>query len=326
LALRRRLGDVGRTYSVVADAFAGAALAGLALALIGGFALSGRMLRRLRGLSNAMLQADPVLAPAEVDTARDELGELARAFAGLQQRLAQQEDARRMFVATASHELRTPLTSLQNLLELTVDETDPERIKQDVQQALLQAQRLSGLSKGLLDLSRLDAGAPLRSEPIELGELSRAVASEFGARAGEGGVSLDVVPPVGPCWASGDPGAVARVLRILLDNALRFSPAGSAIRVVARYAGDQACFEVADAGPGVPVAERELIFERFQRGSRTGGEGGFGLGLAIGRELAERLGGSLRLVDSDAGACFVCALPIELPTGSQAPEPAPAPA
>ncbi len=77
-----------------------------------------------------------------------------------------------MFVATASHELRTPLTSLQNLLELTVDEPDPDRVQQDVRQALVQAQRLSGLSKGLLDLSRLDAGAPLRDEPIELGELS----------------------------------------------------------------------------------------------------------------------------------------------------------
>jgi signal transduction histidine kinase len=110
LALRRPLDDVSRTYAVVADAFAGAALAGLALALIGGFALSGRMLRRLRALSDAMRAADPI-PPARVDKARDELGELARSFAGLQQRLAQQEDARRMFVATASHELRTPLAS-----------------------------------------------------------------------------------------------------------------------------------------------------------------------------------------------------------------------
>jgi len=305
LALRRRLGDVGRTYSVVADAFAGAALAGLALALIGGFALSGRMLRRLRGLSNAMLQADPVLAPAEVDTARDELGELARAFAGLQQRLAQQEDARRMFVATASHELRTPLTSLQNLLELTVDETDPERIKQDVQQALLQAQRLSGLSKGLLDLSRLDAGAPLRSEPVELGELSRAVAAEFERPRW--------IEPEEPLWATGDPEGVARIVRLLVDNALRYAP-DAPVEVRAEAVNGHVQVRVLDGGPGVVDTERDAIFERFQRGENTSAPG-FGLGLAIGAELARRMSGELKLELGDptpgepGGARFVLILP-----------------
>jgi signal transduction histidine kinase len=305
LALRRRLGDVGRTYAVVADAFAGAALAGLALALIAGFALSGRMLRRLRGLSGAMLAADPILAPAEVDTARDELGELARAFAGLQQRLAQQEDARRMFVATASHELRTPLTSLQNLLELTVDETDPERIRQDVKQALVQTQRLSGLSKGLLDLSRLDAGAPMRSEPIELGELSRAVAAEFERPRW--------IEPPQPCWAQGDPEGVARIVRLLVDNAVRYAPEAP-VEVRAERSNGHVQVRVLDGGPGIPEAERDAIFERFQRGENTTAPG-FGLGLAIGAELARRMNGELRLEEGDpppgepAGARFVLILP-----------------
>ncbi len=82
----------------------------------------------------------------------------------------------------------------------------------------------------------------------------------------------------------------------MIDNALRFSPAGAAIRITAAYHGDRATLEVADHGPGVPQDERDLIFERFQRGTRTGGEGGFGLGLAIGRELARRLDGELALV------------------------------
>ncbi|MCW2993365.1 MAG: histidine kinase, partial [Conexibacter sp.] len=113
-------------------------------------------------------------------------------------------------------------------------------------------------------------------------------------------------------------GAVARVARILIDNALRFSPTGAAIRVAAAYHGDRATLEVVDRGPGVPVEERELIFERFQRGTRTGGEGGFGLGLAIGRELARRLDGELALASapSGGGARFVLTLPIEMPRGS----------
>ena len=95
------------------------------------------------------------------------------------------------------------------------------------------------------------------------------------------------------------------------------------MRLEAAYHGERATVEVRDAGPGVPPDERERIFERFQRGSATGGEEGFGLGLAIGRELAERLGGRLDLVeDGEPGARFVLSLPIELPAGShREPEP-----
>ncbi|HEY6760264.1 MAG TPA: HAMP domain-containing sensor histidine kinase, partial [Baekduia sp.] len=163
-------------------------------------------------------------------------------------------------------------------------------------------------------------GVVLRREPVEIGELVRAVAAEFALRADARDVALVVVPPTGPVWAAGDPGAVARVARILIDNALRFSGAGDAVRITAAYHGERATLTVADVGPGVPVEERDLIFERFQRGSRTGGEGGFGLGLAIGRELARRLDGELELAapgaGGDGGARFMLALPIEMPRGS----------
>jgi signal transduction histidine kinase len=171
--------------------------------------------------------------------------------------------------------------------------------------------RLSALAGELLDLSRLDAAVPLRSEPIELGELARAVAAEFELRARERDIEIDVVPPGGPCWGRGDPDAVARVVRILLDNALRYGPSGQAVRVLAGGDGQAASLTVADSGPGVPEQEREHIFERFHRGSGAGSEGGFGLGLAIGRELAMRMGGDVRLVDSDPpgpGARFVLVL------------------
>ena len=144
------------------------------------------------------------------------------------------------------------------------------------------------------------------------------MAAEFALRARDRDVSLTIVPPTGPVWASGDPGAIARVARILIDNALRFSPPRAAVTVVAAYHGDQATLEVSDAGPGVPEDERELVFERFQRGTRTGGEGGFGLGLAIGRELARQLDGELALQEAPTGAHFRLTLPIELPRGAGA--------
>jgi signal transduction histidine kinase len=115
-----------------------------------------------------------------------------------------------------------------------------------------------------------------------------------------------VIPPNGPCWGRGDPDAVARVVRILIENALRYGD-GDAIRVTA---GEDATVEVSDRGPGVPHEERERIFERFYRGRTRGSEGGFGLGLAIGRELAERMGGTLTLADRPGGGTsFTLSLP-----------------
>jgi signal transduction histidine kinase len=324
LEARKPLTDVGEMVSQVRAAFLTAALVGLVVAFVLGTGLARTLTRRLGRLRVAALRitTEGMDAPPPRDTTRDEVGDLARAIASMQQSLRRQEQARRTFVSTASHELRTPLTLLQGMLELLDDDlqegrVDLEDAHQQIRGAQRQLRRLERLASDLLDLSRLDAEAPLRSEPVELGELARAVVAEFGLRAADRGVELDVVPPIAACWAKGDPGAVARIIRILVDNALRFAPEGSAITVTPAYHGEHATVEVHDEGPGVPVEERERIFERFARGSSTGGEEGFGLGLAIGRELAERLGGRLDLVDDGRpGATFLLRLPIELPAGS----------
>jgi signal transduction histidine kinase len=114
-------------------------------------------------------------------------------------------------------------------------------------------------------------------------------------------------------------------VRILVDNALRHAPEHSPVVVRSEYHGENAHITVSDHGPGVRGTDRERIFERFERGSTPSGEGGFGLGLAIGRELAERMGGQLGLTDGDStGATFVLSLPIELPSGSRAEDDEPA--
>ena len=325
MVVNKPLTDVAETVDQVQAAFITAALVGLVVALVLGGGLSTALLRRLERLRvSAILTASGVGAPPPADDARDEIGDLARALATMHASLRRQEEARRAFVATASHELRTPLTLLQGMLELLDEDlregrVDLEDAHEQVAGAQRQLRRLEHLASDLLDLSRLDSEAPLRFEPLELGELTRAVAAEFELRAAERGLSIDVVPPIAPCWAKGDPGAVARIVRILLDNALRFAPRDAPVRVSAAYHGERATVEVADAGPGVPPDERELIFERFQRGSDSGGEEGFGLGLAIGRELARRQGGDLALAgdEGEPGARFVLSLPIELPAGSR---------
>jgi signal transduction histidine kinase len=199
----------------------------------------------------------------------------------MQTQLQHQEEARRAFVATASHELRTPLTSLEGMLELLDDDLSSDDADVDDARALLararaQSRRLARLAADLLDLSRLDAQVELRSEPVELSELSRAVMAEFELGTAERGIASELDDSTGPVWALGDPGSVARIVRILLDNAVHVSG-----------------------------------FQRFQRGRDTTGQAGFGLGLAIGRELAERMGGEL-VLDSDygRGARFTLTLPV----------------
>jgi signal transduction histidine kinase len=316
LAIRRPIDEIPQAVHTVRNAFLTAALACLALTLILAIPLAATLVRRLRRLRVAALQlaqSAPVDVP--VDRARDEVGDLSRAFSIMQTRLQQQEEARRAFVATASHELRTPLTSLEGMLELLDEDLrDPQPDLDDarslLERARVQSRRLGRLAADLLDLSRIDAQVQLRSEPVELGELSRAVMAEFELSSADRGVSPVLDDSAGQVWARADPGSVARILRILLENAVRVSPYGSAVTVVLRN-GHSAQLSVCDEGPGVPPEERELIFQRFQRGRETGGQGGFGLGLAIGRELAERMGGELVHEDRDHGAKFTLRLPAQ---------------
>ncbi|MGH2854659.1 MAG: sensor histidine kinase [Solirubrobacteraceae bacterium] len=315
VALTKRLDYVASAVQVVRKAFFEAAAAGFLIALLLGLWLTTTLLRRLKRLRDATRELERrgvgglETSPLPDDRGPDEVGELARAFARMQSQLRHQEAARRAFVATASHELRTPLASLDGMLELLEDDLDPDQLdlrdaRERTASAREQAHTLSQLASDLLDLSRLDAEVGLRSEPLELGELGRAVAAELELGAGRREVAVLVSQPSEPCWAQADPGAVARIVRILLDNALRVAPPRSSIEVKSYTDGPWVGLTVRDRGPGVAPAERELIFERFQRGSATGGRSGFGLGLAIGRELAVRMGGRLELLDRGAGACF----------------------
>ena len=317
LVVRKPLNEVTAAVHAVRTAFLYAALAGVVLTLILAIPLSGTLvwrLRRLRQAAMQLAQGDPA-ATVPVDRARDEVGDLSRTFAVMQLKLQQQEEARRAFVATASHELRTPLASLDGMLELLDEDLgsgdpDLDDARSLLARARAQSRRLWRLAADLLDLSRLDAQVQLRSEPVELGELSRAVLAEFELGTDERGIHTALDDSAGSVWALGDPGSVAQVLRILLDNAVRVSPAGCEVRVEL-HGGASAGLRVCDQGPGVPPGERELIFERFKRGTGASGQAGFGLGLAIGRELAQRMGGELALEDGDTqGAVFTLRLPV----------------
>jgi signal transduction histidine kinase len=313
LVLRRSLTDVRDSVSVVRRTFLLSAVISLAIAVLLSLVLTGRLVRRLRRLRDTVERVSRLGPEAEVqsDAARDEVGSLTRAFAEMQHNLRAQEHARRTFVATASHELRTPLSSLVIMLDLLRSDLEAEPVdvtdaKRQAERAERQAQRLSELAATLLDLSRIDAGVTVRRDVIELGEITNAVLDEFASRAAEGGRELRLEDAPAR-WALADPGSVAQILRIVVDNALRHTPEGTGVRLSLDGDDDAVELTVADEGPGVAEPDRARIFERFERGDST--SHGFGLGLAIGRELAGRMGGELTLVPDRHGGRFVLRLP-----------------
>ena len=220
--------------------------------------------------------------------------------------------ARRDFVVTAAHELRTPLASLHLLLDLLREDlrTEPPELEDArdlADRAAAQSGRVIRLAGQLLDLGRLDAGAPLARELVDLNALARSVIGEFEPVSGAG-LELRAIGDR-PIEACADPEAVAQVLRILLDNALRFAPAGTAVTVLLRGRETSAEMAVLDRGPGVRDADRERIFARFVRGSDERNGAGSGLGLAIGRGLARRMSGELKLSSTASPTCFTVRLP-----------------
>jgi signal transduction histidine kinase len=308
LAASTSLANVDAAVRSVVRAFVIAAILGALTALLLGVGLAARLSKRLEALREAALKVAELGPHVEMasDPGRDEVGDLSRAFATMQEKLNAQEQARRRFIATASHELRTPLTSLNLMLDLLKEDVKEGRVDaaetvDQIDRSQRQAARIAKLAAELLDLSRIDAGVPLDEEPLELAQLVRSVVAEFapGEAADAAHIRFDAPDE---CWALGDSGSVARIGRILIDNARRFSP--SSVRVTVSCEAGRPTVTVADSGPGVAAEERELIFERFSRGSEPAGDGGFGLGLAIARELAERMGGEVRLDDTSEGASF----------------------
>src|SRR5215216_4889966 len=245
-----------------------------------------------------------------VDPRSDELGELARAFDRMRERLSGLDHARREFIANASHELRTPIFSLGGHLELLDDEQLDEATRREfVREMRAQVDRLGKLTAELLDLSRLDAGRlHVEAEPVDVAETVALVVNELAPLAQASGHTLDATVD-GPVWARGDSQRVLQVARSLIENALRHTPQGTRVTIRAERGEDAAELVVEDDGPGIPEKHRPHVFERFYRVDGTMASGS-GLGLAIARELAELMGGTLELAEHDGRTRFTLRLPV----------------
>ena len=238
----------------------------------------------------------------------DEVAPLVSALNALLQRLGQSLDTQRAFVSEAAHELRSPLTALKLQLQLLTRATDDAGRAQAVATLSTGIDRAARLVEQLLALARSDPGAPAAAmQLLDLSEVVRQAVADSVPFAESRGTEFELFADA-PVTISGDRGALAMLARNLADNAVRYSPRGTRVELRVHGADGVPTLQVDDAGPGIPAAERERVFDRFYRRGSThelGDEQGTGLGLAIVRSVAERHGAEVALDDSPLGGLRV---------------------
>lgn len=299
--------------------FAAAFVAGGVAAL----ALSVYLTRRLGHSVAAVASAAAEVASGRYDARLGdphlgaELDQLAAAFNDMAGRLQETEQTRRRMLGDLAHELRTPLAVLEGYLEGIEDgvaTTDARTL------GLMRAQtgRLARLAEDVADVSRAEEGqVPLERRPVDVAVLVRAGAESARLRYDEKGVALDADPAPG-LVVDGDVERLGQVLGNLLDNALRHTPPGGAVSVVARAEDGRVVLEVADTGEGIAPEHLGHVFERFYRAdhARDRAGGGSGIGLAISKALVEAHGGRIQV--TSAGAGEGATFRVELPSYPQA--------
>ena len=235
---------------------------------------------------------------------RDEMAQLADEFNQLTDRLQTTEEARRRFVSDASHELKTPLASIRLLTDsiLQNESVDMGTVREFVADIGEEADRLTRISEHLLALTRLDAGAERKPEPVELGAVTEKVVHLLTPLAQAGEVELKCrIEPACTLLATEDD--IYQVAFNLMENAIKYNLPGGRVDVTVRRLGGKVSLIVCDTGVGVPREDMPKIFDRFYRvdKARSRAAGGTGLGLSIARDTARLHGGDIKVGPNPAG-------------------------
>jgi signal transduction histidine kinase len=319
---RPRIAILALLTNDIFPSFVAAGLAALALSLLVAFGLArwiGSPLQTLVAASRRMPQAE---ARPVTPSGPREVQDLTRAFNDMSARTQASQKSQREFVANVSHELKTPLTSIQGFAQALQDGTADTDESRRHAAAVIQEEggRMHRLVLDLLDLARLDAGtADLQRAPLNLAALLHSVAEKFDPQARAAGVAVRVetaeLPPI-----IGDGDRLAQVFTNLVDNALKYTPAGGSITLRAAARGSTVQVEVADTGAGIEAEALAHIFDRFYQAdpSRPGGrKHGAGLGLTIAREITAAHGGTISVRSRlGTGSTFTVSLPLTTPEAS----------
>jgi heavy metal sensor kinase len=294
------------------------------LALVGGAVLANRAIEPLDRVTGTAqrISADHLGERIELARGDVELQRLAEAFNQMLQRLDQSFKQIRQFTADASHELRTPVAILMGETELAVNDLlDHEECKAALRSRREELQRMAQIVDDLLVLSQFDHGEQtLQVKPLDFSDLVIEVCEQQRKQAKSKGVTLELTETV-PVNIEGDSSRLRQMVRNVLDNAIKYTPAGGRVTVELDHSnGNEFRLSISDTGIGIPVAALPHIFDRFYRvdQARTRGEGGSGLGLSIVKQIIEAHGGRVS-VESDIGMGTVMTL--TLPNGKLAAPP-----
>ena len=300
----------------------------LVLASLGGYFLARKSLAPVAAMTSQArsMGATDLHRRLSVANQRDELGQLAQTFNQLLERLEASFEQQRRFMADASHELRTPVAILRGEAEVTLSQSErsPAEYRETLSILREESQRLAHIIEDLFTLARADAGQyPLTLRDTYLDELASEALGRARSLAAPKNITLNsALEPDLPIFA--DEGLLGRMLLNLLDNAIKYSPAGSCVTLSCRRSGDCYLVSVSDNGPGIPAELQPRIFERFFRADKARSRsesdtGGAGLGLSIANWIAEAHHGRLELTRSDSsGTTFTATLPAKPPVAPSA--------
>jgi heavy metal sensor kinase len=292
----------------------------LLLASAGGYWMSRRALEPVDQITRTAgeIGAHNLSERLPIRKAGDELDRLSTTLNLMFARLEAAFHQITQFTADASHELRTPVAIIRTTAELARNKPrSPEEYKKALDGILTESERTSRLIEDLLLLARADAGADnMAQEPTSLAECLRDAVAEVRVLAEHKGVGLEAAEPA-ECTVKGDQQAIRRLLLILLDNAIKYTPAGGKVAVHLNLENSAqrpaAVVEVRDTGVGISADDLQHIFERFYRAAkdRSRNTGGAGLGLSIARWIAEKHGGEVWAESSpETGSVFRVRLPL----------------
>ncbi|MDG4891445.1 sensor histidine kinase [Mesorhizobium sp. M1A.F.Ca.IN.022.07.1.1] len=306
-------------FSAFAQQLALVAIAGLFVLL--GLRRGLAPLMRLRDTVRSPDRSD--LDPVEVPGAQSEIRPLIDALNAYMERVRAQMAAQRRFIANAAHQLRTPLALMSTQASYVLRESAADRREEALVALQAGSGRLARLAEQLLTLSRAEPGSRRpRADRIDLTEAAREVLETHAPKAVERNIDLGL-EEAGPVPVIGDGTMLREMIVNLVDNALRYTPAGGTVTVQLAAIGREGVLTVTDTGPGIPAEEREQVFERFYRIAGAAEEGS-GLGLAIVREVVENAGGSVALGGAAGSGLRVevrlpLAAPQDRPTGAVRP-------
>lgn len=301
---------LNRMRQLLAIAAASAAV----VSLLGGWWLTGRAVgpvAEVTGVARRIAATGQFERRLAVPSSRDELGQLAATFNEMLARLEKTFLRQREFLADASHELRGPLMVIRGNLDLLKLDLSTEDRLESIREATEEVERMSRLVSDLLFLSEVDAPGVVQHQPVALHEVVASVWER--TKELDGGAHQVLLGYNDPTMVAGDRERLVQLLWNLLENALRYTPAGGTVSIALRREGKVAELTVSDTGIGIPAEHLPHIFERFYRvdRARSRSQGGTGLGLAIAKQVAAAHGGQIRVrSEPGEGSTFTVALPV----------------